>query len=139
MLAAGIVLPWLVFARLYFGSIVPHSLIAKRVIGFIPHPLAPGRLAGYVGWLLGSVWLPYLPKAPSIANLAMSVVWLAGLTLAYNAPTDVRVVWPELRASSVGFIACLAMELLFVAAAVGAARVIAQPARMDDSHGSQPR
>ncbi len=54
LLCAGVLiltqLPWLVFSTFYFGSALPHSILAKRLI----HALPPWMvLAKYAQWFLG--------------------------------------------------------------------------------------
>jgi hypothetical protein len=47
--ALAVVLPWVVFAWLYFGSPVPHSIVAKREV------LLGGGGSQYLPWLLNSL------------------------------------------------------------------------------------
>ena len=60
LLVMGVVLlPWLAFAFWYFGSPVPHSVIAKQAMGAIPDPFTRGHLMAFVSWVapfVGSIW-----------------------------------------------------------------------------------
>jgi hypothetical protein len=53
--AAAVYLPWFIFAWIYYGSPVPHTIIAKAGIA------APKTLAGFLGFLLHGhrlIWSP---------------------------------------------------------------------------------
>ncbi len=55
-LAAGLVViaPWLVYAWHTFGSVVPHSMVAKQVIG-----LGPGSVK-YLPWMMNSLGVTFI-------------------------------------------------------------------------------
>lgn len=49
--AAAVVIPWIVFTFLYYGSPIPHTIIAKATIGRIPPILSGGSLLPWTEWL----------------------------------------------------------------------------------------
>jgi hypothetical protein len=51
LVGLGLLVPWLAFAWAYFGSPVPHSVIAKQVI-------QPALDVNYAMWVLRSLWIP---------------------------------------------------------------------------------
>ncbi len=67
--AAGavVLVPWLIFAALYFGSPLPQSLAAKRLIHRFPVALALGR---YFGWFAA------ITQPPGM--VLMAFLWLIG-------------------------------------------------------------
>ena len=50
MVMALALVPWLVFSQAYFGSPIPHSLAAKKLIHIFPGPLVA---RGFAEWFLG--------------------------------------------------------------------------------------
>jgi predicted membrane-bound dolichyl-phosphate-mannose-protein mannosyltransferase len=65
--AAGMVIPWIIFAAIYFGSPIPHSLPAKRLI----HVYSRVRiLIMYLSWFTAV-------KTPA-GMIVVSALWLAG-------------------------------------------------------------
>ena len=93
---ALVVLPWLVFATIYFGSPIPASVVAKSAIarpagaglaGFGDYFLRGRYLVLSVAAVLGAAWL--WPKA-TVAVRAWQVWWAlyAGVFLAANAFVD---------------------------------------------------
>jgi hypothetical protein len=49
--AAAVVIPWIVFTFLYYGSPIPNTIIAKATIGRIPPILSGGSLLPWTEWL----------------------------------------------------------------------------------------
>jgi len=47
---AAVSLPWAVFSAWYFGTIIPHSIVAKRVIGGGGGPLDRQRFEAFAAW-----------------------------------------------------------------------------------------
>jgi len=89
-LAIVLVLPWLIFATLYFGSALPHSVVAKRAI--VTHlPVKGVHVLDRPGWFLGSVFLeyPFFDRHFSVGELALwlaaSLAWLAAIGVALGA------------------------------------------------------
>jgi hypothetical protein len=80
----ALVVPWAVFAQVYFGSPIPHSIAAKMWVGAETRSLAdPGLLAAHLRWFLGATGLP-LARDPGGLGLellaAPLMIWLgAGL------------------------------------------------------------
>lgn len=54
-IAAAVAMPWVVFATLYYGSPVPHTIIAKSTINPTPPILANGSPASWIAWLSNQV------------------------------------------------------------------------------------
>ena len=54
-IAGGIVLPWIVFTFLYYGSPIPNTIIAKSTVNPTPPILAGGSVLPWIGWLAGQV------------------------------------------------------------------------------------
>ncbi len=50
-IAAGIVIPWVVFTFLYYGSPIPHTIVAKATISRIPPILSDGSILPWAAWL----------------------------------------------------------------------------------------
>jgi hypothetical protein len=71
LVAACVVLPWAVFAIWYFGSLLPHSIVAKQSLvdsGTLTSRLSPWAMKAFASWYIGvtgvranspviSVWL----------------------------------------------------------------------------------
>lgn len=90
LLALLIVLPWLLFAWSTFGSPLPHSVVAKRVIAA---DLPAGGVHAFdrPGWFLGGVVLPYpyidhaFEAAGFAAWGAATLLWLFAWTAGFAA------------------------------------------------------
>jgi hypothetical protein len=57
-IASGLVLPWLVFAVWYFGSPLPHSVIAKQAVGpsiDLPSRLSAAGLVRFAEWYISCI------------------------------------------------------------------------------------
>ncbi len=81
-LAAGVVLPWALFAALYFGSPIPHSIPAK-VAAYNLHRHDPlVNLRGAMGELAPIDW----PPARWLFTLVLLPLWAAGLRAAWRDP-----------------------------------------------------
>jgi hypothetical protein len=68
--AAAVMIPWTVFAAIYFGSPMPQSLFAKKLIHYFPFHLA---LVRYLSWFVA------LKLPPAMA--LMTFLYLAGAAL----------------------------------------------------------
>ena len=84
LLFCGAVAPWALFAQLYFGSVLPHSMLAKLAIGRPGEPLGElDTLAAHMRWFLGATGIhtrPIARGADSMIVLAVTVILaLAGL------------------------------------------------------------
>jgi len=89
-------LPWLIFGWLYFGSPVPHSIAAKRLIHPFPWDLVlskelqwfvsePGLILVSLLWLVGAFWM--VRKRREILALALwPIIFLAGLAISQVGP-----------------------------------------------------
>jgi hypothetical protein len=117
--SAFALLPWLVFATVYFGSPAPHSLAAKQMIHAFPFVAGLGR---YFGWFIAI-------KEPA-AMAAMSALWIAGAARIVRRERALLpvLVWPVifligLAATRIGrffWYPVPALPLYFLVAAVGA-------------------
>ncbi len=54
-IAAGIVLPWIVFTFLYYGSPIPNTIVAKATLFPTPSILAGGSPLPWIEWLGGQL------------------------------------------------------------------------------------
>ncbi|MGE3513433.1 MAG: hypothetical protein AB7N65_31635, partial [Vicinamibacterales bacterium] len=84
-LAAAVALPWFVFAELYFGSIIPHTVAAKSAV-FARRPFAPIaaiRQACFDWWANIAPFRQYwaAPEAP-VHDIVLKIVVLVLVTLA---------------------------------------------------------
>jgi len=80
LLCAGVILltqiPWFIFSALYFGALLPHSILAKRLI----HALPPWMVfAKYVQWFLGVELMGGQIKLASPELLVFSAFALVGV------------------------------------------------------------
>jgi len=89
-------LPWTVFGWLYFGSPLPHSIAAKRLIHPFPWDLVlgkelkwfvsePGLIVTSVLWLLGAGWMA-ARKREALAFALWPPLFLAGLAAGQVGP-----------------------------------------------------
>lgn len=91
--------PWVLFALWWFGSVIPHSLLAKSTVYRI-FPLSPhdGALAivmypWFPGWIVAPVLAPLLPRACSVLLRMprwMPLIWFAPLLSAAYALASIR-------------------------------------------------
>jgi hypothetical protein len=82
VVAAALLAPWLVFAWAYFGSPIPHAVIAKMVVG-----QSHGEPMRYINW-----FLPAFGVAPDAGPFGLTfLIWLALLFL------GARLAWRERR------------------------------------------
>jgi hypothetical protein len=54
-IAGSIVLPWIVFTSLYYGSPIPNTIVAKSTVNPTPPILAGGSPLPWIDWLAGQV------------------------------------------------------------------------------------
>jgi hypothetical protein len=113
LLFCGALAPWALFAQLYFGSVVPHSMLAKLAIKSHVEPLGElDALVSYLRWFAGAAGI----QTRSIARGTDSMIVLvatAALALAGVASILKKPVSAALRA------AALFPPLLFVAYFLG--------------------
>jgi len=82
LLGLSLYLPWLIFSTLYYGSPIPHTVLAKQIVGR-PHTLryfVDGLLA-FPGRVLegsSSVTLTFLPIYPDRGGWDYRVLWWFG-------------------------------------------------------------
>jgi hypothetical protein len=69
---AAVVLPWLVFASVYFGSPIPHSVIAKRAIGHEYDVTSVSHFLDHVAWSGPFLAWP-VPFAPPLGYALFAV------------------------------------------------------------------
>lgn len=86
--ALAVTLPWVIFATACFGSPVPQSLLAKRLIH--PYPLGPGLLK-LGGWFASITAEPRLMALMSVA-FGAGAVWIA----AREPRARALALWPPL-------------------------------------------
>ena len=99
LVGLGVLAPWLAFASLYFGSPLPHSVVAKSVIA----AGAPG--SWYLGWLFDSLGFAFTGDAsPVECGLWLGCVALGAATVwsKPGVPVALRmlVVFPPLLAAA---------------------------------------
>src|SRR5207237_382100 len=101
-LAAGAAVlgPWLVFSQLYFGTIIPHTVIAKDAIRFVDD----FRWMDQARWLAAG-WLAFTPMGPALGLVAGLALIAAG-AIALRRTSGANVVVPLL----------LAFQLIFAVA-----------------------
>lgn len=89
-------LPWTVFGWLYFGSPLPHSIAAKRLIHPFPWEMVlakelkwfvsePGLIAVSALWLCGAGWIA-ARKREALALTLWLIFFLAGLAASHVGP-----------------------------------------------------
>lgn len=89
-------LPWLIFGWLYFGSPLPHSIAAKRLIHPFPWNLVlskelkwfasePGLVLSSALWLVGAGVI-LLRKREALALICWPLLFLAGLAVGQVGP-----------------------------------------------------
>ena len=72
--AAALLVPWLLFAFLYFGSPIPHSIIAKRAIGAAVQPFGAELTWAFAGWCA-----PFLATSTGAGTLIGIALFVAGV------------------------------------------------------------
>lgn len=81
--AACVVVPWAVFAIWYFGSLLPHSIVAKQTLvgsGALTSRLSPWAMKAFADWYIGA--------AGARADTPLTWVWL--LALVWGATSYMR-------------------------------------------------
>lgn len=91
LLFCGALAPGALFAQLYFGSVLPHSVIAKAAVGNAGEPLAElETLAAHLRWFLGAAGFSAEPlkRGPDsgIALVAIAILALAGIVSIGSKP-----------------------------------------------------
>jgi hypothetical protein len=91
LLFCGVLAPWALFAQLYYGSVLPHSMLAKLVIGHPTEPLAEfDTLVTYLRWFLGAAGIQTRPIARGSDSLivlgVISVLALSGIAFSLRKP-----------------------------------------------------
>jgi len=76
---AAVMTPWVVFSVLYFGSLVPHSVIAKRAIGAVGSIADPGYWVGFFAWVAPF----FAASSGATSGAASSALSWAGRGLGY--------------------------------------------------------
>ena len=95
---AAITAPWLAFSTLYFGSPVPHTVIAKRIIGRgVPASGGPAAFALYTRWILGAFDVPLAGRLAPVAfwsALALVACGDAAVLRRGRSPAVILVAFP---------------------------------------------
>jgi hypothetical protein len=113
LLFGAAVAPWALFAQLYFGSVLPHSMLAKLAIRSPAEPLGElDALAAYLCWFVGATGIQTRSIARGTDSMIVLVV-TAALALAGVASILSKPHRPALLA------AALFPPLLFVAYFLG--------------------
>jgi len=91
LLFCGVFAPWALFAQLYFGSVLPHSMLAKLAIGAPVAPLGDlDTVAEYLRWFLGAAGIQARPIARGtdsmIALIAILALALTGFASVLKKP-----------------------------------------------------
>lgn len=86
-IGVAVLAPWLVFAWRYFGSVVPHTVVAKQAIGF-----GPGSVK-YLPWLLNSLGVSFLGDLTPVEYAVWTLFVAAGLGAILADPARRRF-WP---------------------------------------------
>ena len=91
LLFCAVLAPWALFAQLYFGSVIPHSVIAKSAIGNAGEPLDElETLAAHMRWFIGAAGFcaePLKRGSDSVIALAATLLLaLAGVVSIVRKP-----------------------------------------------------
>jgi len=85
---AAIVAPWLIFATIYFGSPIPHSVIAKRAIGDVPGIFSLLHLEAFTRWVA-----PFFGAVLPASAIGGFTLFLAGSLLLHRRSERRPVAW----------------------------------------------
>lgn len=89
-----ILVPWVAFSSVYFGSPVPHSLVAKRAMShYTPVSLTASEFKAYFLWVLASLGFPARGKALSGVFWLWACFVVAGAVSITREPRR-RFLWP---------------------------------------------
>ena len=112
-IATAIVVPWVAFTTLYYGSPIPNTIVAKSNANPIPPVLTDGSFGPWFDWLLTQisghvviliyhleplreVWSAAATPIPSPVLIAVAIAVLYFFVLGLMAARNMRDLWPVL-------------------------------------------
>ena len=113
VIAAAIVLPWVIFTTLYYGSPIPNTIVAKNNIYPIPAFVTDGSVMPWLSWLgsqlaghtvillyklepFREVWSTAITPVPDPVLVAIAIAVVYFLVLGLVAARSRRDMWPAL-------------------------------------------